>query len=95
MSDESLDEVEQRIDDLMNGLLDEAFKILKSGSPQNKVMLMKQVIPVLMKERGDRQLTQAQEETRASIEKMFGAVRSTLPQRAQIADVPMDTVDGS
>jgi hypothetical protein len=63
--------VQQRTEEVFAKLLDEAEYIIKAGSTQNKITLMKSVIPALMKEMKEDQTSAQETEAKQRLDELF------------------------
>ncbi len=83
------DAVFQRVAKLYDSLLGEAEYILKAGSRQNKIALIKAVVPAMMKEMAARDDTNSKQEAAAALAELFGNTRGQIKARPQL---PTDDV---
>jgi fructoselysine-6-P-deglycase FrlB-like protein len=66
---------------LFRKLLSEANYILKAGTTQNKIALMRSVIPALMKELQAREESARDSETREMLKDLFAAARLEIKEK--------------
>ena len=85
------DEVYAQVEVLFLDLIKEANYILKAGTTQNKIALMRSVIPALMKELNAREDAKAKSEQHDALVDLFQQARSTIKPRVVVADGP-DTI---
>lgn len=83
---QSPDEVYDQVHDLFRKLLAEANYILKAGTTQNKIALMRSVIPALMKELQAREESARDSETREMLKDLFAAARSEIKDKPNSED---------
>lgn len=88
--DDDIDEMYAEVKDLFKGLIGEARYILKAGTTQNKIALMRSVIPVLMKEMQAREAAAGNEETKNQLKDLFASAREGLnpSEPAKLDDLP-------
>jgi len=72
------DEIREQTDELFRALLAKAHHILKAGTTQNQIALIRQVIPVLMKEMQAQKQAEENVETRQALDDLFASARSTI-----------------
>ena len=72
------DELYEETQKLFRALLAKAHHILKAGTTQNQITLIKQVIPVLMREMQAQQSKAEQAETTEALTDLFARTRATL-----------------
>lgn len=78
---QSPEEVYDQVHDLFRKLLSEANYILKAGTTQNKIALMRSVIPALMKELQAREESARDAETREMLKDLFAAARFEIKEK--------------
>lgn len=84
------EEIFAQVHDLFNDLLAEARYILKAGTTQNKIALMRSVIPALMKELASREESRNDAATRDLLKNLFAETRSSIKDKPVINDLPDD-----
>jgi hypothetical protein len=70
--------VRERAAQLFLDLLDEADKILRAGTTQNKIALMKSVIPALMRELQSQNEAAAAAAMKDGLDSLFSAARGNI-----------------
>ena len=85
------DAVFQRVAKLYDSLLGEAEYILKAGSRQNKIALIKAVVPAMMKEMAAREDSSSKEEAAKALTQLFSDTRGQIKARPEL---PTDMPDG-
>ena len=90
--DNNLDVMYGEVKDLFRNLIQEAQHILKAGTTQNKIALMRSVIPVLMKEMQAREQGADDEATKKALRDLFQGARADLDssEPPKLADLPED-----
>jgi hypothetical protein len=77
-SESDHDELYDETQRLFKALLAKAHHILKAGTTQNQITLIKQVIPVLMREMQEQQSRDENKETQAALDNLFSQARQQL-----------------
>jgi len=72
------DEIYSQVHTLFAELLNEADYILKAGTTQNKIALMRSVIPALMKELSAREDSKAKNVQYEALDKLFQTARGQI-----------------
>lgn len=89
MSDRS---IEAQTEELFQQLLAKAHHILKAGTTQNQIALIRQVIPVLMKEMQAQKAAEERSDERDALNALFAQARETIKPTVapQLHDLPED-----
>lgn len=83
-----VDEIYEKVHKLFGDLLNEANYILKAGTTQNKIQLMRSVIPALMKELTAREEAKSKTQQYEALEQLFQTARKQIKGREVIEDGP-------
>lgn len=76
-----VDEIYEKVHQLFGDLLNEANYILKAGTTQNKIQLMRSVIPALMKELTAREEAKSKTQQYDALERLFETARAEIKAR--------------
>lgn len=79
-----VDEIYEAVHQLFGDLLKEANYILRAGTTQNKIQLMRSVIPALMKELTAREEAKTKTAQYDALESLFAQTRSDIKGREAI-----------
>lgn len=87
-TESDVDEIYEKVHQLFGDLLNEANYILKAGTTQNKIQLMRSVIPALMKELTAREEAKSKTQQYDALERLFETARADIKSRPQTPEEP-------
>lgn len=71
--------IRARMQKLVNALLDDAFHILRYGTPNERTTLMKQVVPALLRSMQGADANASENAQKAAYDRMMAAFRGEMP----------------
>ena len=72
-------ELQARLRNLTHALIDDAFHTLRFGSPSDRAVLMKSIVPAMLKSMQGTQAAEADRQARAAYERLLAEVRGDTP----------------